>query len=565
MVSTVYGQTIRNGSATAATEALGKSIWTQGDAARQARIDARKEKALIRLWDGDWQYIGTVNDPIQASFQWKLNDTGAGHVSIPVDSWLGEKMVNQRSRSRDKNVHVTMDKDGARWSGRLRAMTISKSQAGQEISLEFLHDYEEVKHILVWPNPYLPAAVQFPRSFTMVGPAIWALKMTLYLNVWRLAGSAWALPDDPLDLWQWTDTVNSSIRPIHVTPNTPFLNDSSPWAVVSARMKTWHDVAAPILADSQLSVVCRRYLTGDPEPWEGANLRHGALYIDIEDKSGYWGDDGTATFGDVWKGMVRTVQKVTNDVDVNKTEIALPASVPEYSWTDFLSTVPSAPYVIYHEGPLTGIDSSDLTWEPATDVQVVTGGHSAPGVNELFSMAISLAGSMIGNVLSVIWDVGTILDTFLKPLYEDTVLAWVSIKSIDRPLEAGWSHYYEHFADGADRAYTLSSVVALRQGFWETREKVSHTLNIRDGAPWFVGENGKGHFFVGDRIGAAIVGVGDGNVVVEQVTEATYSVSRSSIGWTIVCGDTSSQKSPLETILARTNRALEAVHDLGVI
>ena len=161
--------------------------------------------------------------------------------------------------------------------------------------------------------------------------------------------------------------------------------------------------------------------------------------------------------------------------------------------------------------------------------------------------------------------IGVVADTLLKPLYEDTLLAWMSIKSIQRTRSLGWSKYWEHFADGADRGYTLSALAALREGFWETREKSSHKLTLADGAPWFIGDQGVGHFFLGDRIGATIQGLPDGRVVVEQVTEIVYELDRDTRSWSCVCGDPQSQDSPLELVLSRIRNAMSSLHDLGVV
>lgn len=539
-------------------------IWDTCNTIRLNREELRKEPARIRIWDGDWKYIGQIADPLKASFQWKLNDTGVGAVDIRIDNWIGKWVLDYNS-GRKKNVHITMDKDGARWGGRLNQARLVKEEDGTRyIALEFLHDYEEIKHLYVWPNPFLPAAVQFPRSFVLVGPAVWSLKMALFLNIRRTRGHTWALPDDPFDHTQWAGQYRPETWDVQVAPTTPLVNDSSPWVVLSSRMKNYHELALPKLNDNQLMVTTRRWLTGDPLPWRNANIRHGTLVIDIVDKSGYWSTEGTATFGDVWKGMVRTVQKVVDKVDESHTVMTEPLEIPEYKITNFLSTKPNAPYVVYRDGPLTGVEASEFSWKPATDVQMIAGGHSAYGVNEAISAAVILAGNYLGAVIGL-FSAGSMADAFLQPIYADTILAWQSIKSNERARDLGWSHYYEGFADGADRAYTLNSIVALREAFFKTRERTSHQLKIRDGAPWLVGDNGQGHFFLGDRIGSTILGMPEGKIVVEQVTELNYVIEREERGWEVTCGDRLLQQSALENVMGKVRDAMGALHDLGVV
>ncbi len=541
-----------------------EAAWKHGQQTRAKRAEARRTKPLIRIWDGNWNYVGTVTGVvIEARTQWKLNDTGGATIALPIDHWISAWIL--RFDSRDvKNIHITSDKDGTRWGGRVTSVNIIKNTDGTRLlELQALHDYEELKHILVWPNPLTPAPVQFPRTFIMMGPTAWALKCALAINLWRLEGSAWVLPNDPLDPTSWLDTWDTSRWAIQIAPGS-LGADPSPWTIVSSRMKYWHEMAKDKLEDAQLMVTCRRWLTGDPLPWPRARIRHGCLIVDIVNKSGYWGQDGTALRGNVISGFVRTVQQLTKgNIDTQSTVVANP-NVPEYQKPDWLGTVPRAPYVLYRDGRLSGLESAQFSYKPATAVQVVAGGHSTYGVNEAISAAVSMLGNYLGMFIAAP-SLGPIADTLLKPFYEDTLLAWMAEKSADRSRSLGWSKYWEHFSDGSDRAYTLSALAVLRKGFWETREKVSHQMKIVDGAPWHVGENGQGHFFLGDRVGATIIGLPENKVVVEQVTELVYRYSRDQVGWEITCGDRASQESPLEKILGRVKNATAAIHDLGVI
>lgn len=541
-------------------------LWENGKRAREERIEARRTLPQVRLWDGDWNFVGSVNDAMEGKFQWKLNDTGSGFLKLRIDDRIAQWAIQHRNRGK-KNIHVTMDKDGARWSGRACQVLLKKDTNGERfVELHFLHDYEEVKHVYVWPNPYLPSAVQFPRSFTLVGPTRWVLKVALMLNIRRLAGKAFSFPEDPLDSKSWFGVSGTEFWGVQVAPNSPLSSDASPWTVISSRMKSWHEMAKQKLADAQLSVECRRWLTGDPEPWPGARIRHGCLVIDIVDKSGYWSEDGTVLSGSRENGFVRTLQTVFGggDLDTRNTVLPAPRDVPQYRQRNWLGTAPNYPYVVYNDGPITGVESSEYSWEPATSTQVVTGGHSAYGVNEAISATVKLVGNYIGNFI-LLPTLGAIADTFLQPIYADTLFAWMTSYSSNRSRELGWSHYYEHFVDGADKAYTISAVLALRRGMWETREKISHKINVADGAPWFIGDRGQGHYFLGDRIGATIQGLGEDIVVVEQVTELVYEFNRTKRGWSCVCGDLSSQHSPLEQVLSQVKEVQSAAHDLGVI
>ena len=99
--------------------------------------------------------------------------------------------------------------------------------------------------------------------------------------------------------------------PIVVKPGS-ILEDSSPWTIVTSRMKSWHDMAAPVLDDAELYVECRRWLTGDPPPWDGApTLRNGTLVVDIIDKSGF--REGTSLAGSLITGLARTVADTIGD------------------------------------------------------------------------------------------------------------------------------------------------------------------------------------------------------------------------------------------------------------
>ncbi|MGV0868683.1 Gp37-like protein [Corynebacterium kalidii] len=534
---------------------------------RYRREKLRREAPLVQMWDGDWVLRGRVAGEYEASFEWKLNDTGSGTVVLPDDHYLAKWAVAHWER-KTKNIHITVDKDGARWSGRLESFDFEQDDLGvRRVTLNFLHDYEELKHVLVWSNPMTPAAVQFPRVFMLAGPSKYMLKLALFLNLARLQGNWWALPDDPLDVRSWSQIVNLGEWPIMVKPDSLLLDDSE-WTILSSRFKTWHDMAKSTLEDAGLMVECRRWLHGDPIPWGFAEPRNGQLIVDIVDKGGWFGQ--TSVGGTILGGLVRTGLSVADDlVDDTREALGQVVESPGYAVSGFLGTKPENPWVVFRTDVDKGTnvaESTSYSYKPATVTQLVAGGNSAPGVNEAITASLQLAGSVASTYL-FIPNIGAPAATLLEPIFEDTLFAFMSYKSLQRSMSLGWSHYYEDWVQGADKAYTLSSIMAMRRGMLETRQKTTHTLTVGDGGPYLIGENGQGHFFLGDRVGAEIPGM-DGRVTVEQVSNLTLSWDADTVHqWQITIGDPHAKGDgdPVEWIVEQVKDGAAALKDQGVL
>lgn len=541
-------------------------IYDDAMVRRRERDRVRREPPLVRLWDGDWNLRGRVAGEFEGRFEWKLNDTGAGMIVLPAEHHLAVWAAEYWNRRDCRNIHVTVDKDGARWGGRLDSVKTEQNEDGDRtVTLSFLHDFEELKHLLVWSNPFTPAAVQFPRTFVLAGPSRYMLKLALFLNLARMQGNWWAMPDDPLDAGSWIQSVAMREWPIMVKPDS-LLMDDTPWCILNSRFKTWAEMAKDTLADAQLMVECRRWLNGDPPPWPGARPRNGQLIIDIVDKSGWFGQ--TAVGGTILGGLARTVLTVADDlVDESQQSVGKVVESSEYAVSGFLGTAPKNPWVVFRTDPEAGtnvVQSTSFTWQPATSVQLVAGGHSMPGVNEGIKAVVQMAGALMEAYLMVPNLVEPAV-TLLTPLFEDTLLAFMSYKSVQRSSTLGWSHYMESFVSGADKAYTLSSVLAMRQGMRATRERTSHTMKIGDGGPYLVGERGQGHFFLGDRVGGEIPGSA-GRIAVDQVTDLTLSWDADKPHeWDVTVGDADTDQDPVDWVIGQVKETFGAIHDLGVL
>ncbi|MET3956871.1 hypothetical protein ABIE52_003737 [Rhodococcus sp. OAS809] len=540
-----------------------QAILDDSERKKENRARRRRKPPLIRLWDGDMNYRGRVTVEWEMAVKWVKNNSGPGRIVLPANHYLAKWAVDPYGRPK-QNVHMTVDKDGARWGGRLQQARRAAPRDGKNfVELQFLDDYEELKHLLVWSNPFLPAIIQFPRSFILAGPSIYMLKLALFLNIMRMEGNWWALPDDPMDPAQWGQGLDMSNWNMVVKPGS-LLDDSSPWTVLSSRFKYWHDMAEPTLGDAQLMVTTRRYLQGDPPPWPGANLRPGTIVFDVVNKSAYW--DETSQGGTIWDGLKRTVVNLaSNLVDETLAEVIDPIDPYKDVTGSSIWTYPRAPYVVYREGRISGMEVSDWCHKHGGSVQMVVGGHSFPGVDEGISAAIQLGLNNLGQLIFQP-TLGTIADTFLKPIYSGTVAAWVSVKSPVRALKYGWSHYQEDIVSGGDRAYTLSSIMKIREGFWKSRPRITHRMELADGRPYLIGDNGQGHFFLGDRIGSTLKDVGKrGQIYVEQVAEIELVCDRGQNKWNATTGEPEDLESPTARGMRQFANLAGAAHDLGVI
>lgn len=555
-------------------------LWDDVLTRRKSLEAFRLAPPQIRLWDGDYNLRGEVAGWRDIDFEFVENDTGIAVLQLSLSHYLARWVMNFRGRAK-RNVHITIDKQGARWSGCMDHYTVKKT-TNQDAYLEitFQHDYEQAKHILCWANPFLLPELQFPKLWVIFGPAKWCLLITLFVNIFRLETSIWTLPDNPLDITEWFPfSLNMGVWRNIVKPFN-ILSDDSNLTVVSSRFKPWHDVAKPTLQDAQLTVTCRRYLPGDTHPWVNYAdelglsfpllddllsylhlnfpIRNGCLVWDIVDNSGW--TSATVFGGSLITGFLRSVVNILDDGYTENVDVFTgdPTYPGEYGDPFFLGTLPSAPWVVFEDGPLTGIETSEFTYFEATDTSFVTGGHSMPGVNEAISAGINAAGDFLTALINQVMPalislppLGGLMDALAQILYKDTFLAFMEVPTLraaglslpiagleDITTSLGDFHLFEGWGDGADRAFTLSAMMAIRAKMWATRAHISHKIKVADAAPYLVGEQGYGNFWLGDRVGTTFAEYPiPFTVFVERVSKLKYGWGKDgSRGWQIEVG-----------------------------
>ena len=546
------------------------TIWDGTRAHRKAEDQLRRTRPLIRLWNAEWDLQHVVGDEYGCQLSWISNDTGPGRLELPADSpaaqWIHD-YEGRLEREEGRGVFITVDYCGARWSGVLDKYALEQRSDGDAaLVADFMHDYEAVKWRHIWANPWLPAAFQLPRAFVLAGPVTWVAKTALFLQIFREHNPLVTWPDDPFDLsyeGPWFTSLNQSNWHMVVKPTSfaEAMESGVVWGVLISRFATWHDAVHTMLEDAELTVRCDRWLTGDPAPWTGANLRNGTLVIDIVDKSGIY--VGTSHGGNILSGLERTIVEFADDFIDSTLEIVADADTPQdYFLPNSKYTDPTKPYVVFQEGDSSPIDSSAFINSPAKGVQVTVGGHSMPGVNEAISASVQAAFDIVGSIVQI-GSLGGTVDTLLQPLYEDTILAWHSVKSAQRAQNAGWSQtLFEYFQEGSDRAYTLAALMVLRGGFFATKTQISWKVQS-DGRPFTIGDRGLGHLWLDDRVGLRLKSSTDIHMDRCRKIDLAWDAENPP-EWQITIGDDRIFQDPAQRAWGKIETLIAGLRDLGV-
>ncbi|PQM51832.1 hypothetical protein C5U48_12975 [Mycolicibacter virginiensis] len=512
------------------TDHAGFAAWARE--VREYRIERAYDRPIIKLYDGDWVYRGTVANELAGSLNLIVNQTGTIQLRLPIDlddrrgTWAAFWALDEDARG-TSNIHIIVETMGARIGGRMKprnGVTIVRGDKGDEVIIDFFDDIEEFKFVHTAGNPFLPISlIQQPKAWMLFMQADHALLITLAANLLRLQLTNISVDNilAILDPAKWAsgeiwDALGHIWQESQIVVKPRAFGDSiAPLAIVVGSIRTaFLDVAAPILEDSELQLVTRRFLTGDPEPWPGAgtNFRNGTLMVEIVDKSGF--RKGTSIGGNLMTGLTRSIASVLSNHVEDSYDLITGETIDErgYRLPGILGSLPEHPYVVYRDGDITGIQTSEFSRSPGGAGRITVGGQSMPGVNELISGAIQYGGDVLGDNISAaisfgvgftvsVGSLGGAIDSFLNPIYRDSILAHMSVPLLQRVRDQGWGHYLETTSSNVTQAFTAASVMDLRARRRETDPDLSFTLQVANASPWLIGDNGYGHWWHGDRVG----------------------------------------------------------------
>lgn len=551
---------------------------------RQQLDFMRRSKPIITFYrnkaDGSagLEYYGRVSyqDTIRASFPFKKNVSAQGVMELRFDHYISEWMRSiPNDPNQKKNVVVRVDMFGGRlrWTGLLHHHAVKMRDGIHVMELTFNDDLQYLQFLLAPPNPALPIPVfQFPRVFTILGPAKWACSVLILVNLIRCQGLV-NLPDDPFNPADWGEMVTNPWGDwqVHIKANPLPFDDSSLWTVLGSRMNPVDSVLADSLQDAQLTIRWRRVFTDEGETESGLMFNttpaNGALVFEIVDDSGYYSPlTGTFLQGSIIDGMVRSVAQYVGGFveDVGATLADDETLYPdEYYGPGFLSTLAAAPWLVIRDNSWTPIETSELTWSPATAVRVIVGGDN-PAADAIARLIIETTGNILGYfLLGGFSSAGTISADIAMPFLVGTIAAWLEWTNTSRANNLGWVHLWELYQQGAENnAWSLSAIAALRGGFLASRSETSHTMSLR-GNSWIIPGV---HFNIGSRIGSTCRGY-DNIIFINACEEIIPSWDHSGDGvvnFQIKAGENKAAMSSGERVARLVKKTRDILNNIGV-
>lgn len=559
------------------------SIDVQVENWREQLEFMRKAKPMITFYrnksngDPGLEYYGRVayQDSIRASFPFKKNVSAQGVLELRFDHYIAEWIRSIPNDPNEcKNIVVRVDFFGGklRWTGIMHHHATKMRDGMHYMELTFNDDLQYLQFLLGPPNPALPLPIfQWPRVLPILGPAKWACSILILINLIRVEGNLWQLPDDPFDIDQWDDLIDWSDWQVHIKCNPLPLDDSSLWTVLGTRMNPVDSVIQDALQDAQLTLRWRRIFSDEGETETGllfgVQPANGALVFEIVDDSGYYSPlTGTFLGGSIVDGFLRSVVQYVGGFveDAGALIIDNETYYPdEYYGPGFLGTLAQAPWLVIRDNSWTPIETAELTWSPATAVRVVVGGDN-PAADAVARLIIETTGNILGYfLLGGFSSAGTIAADFIMPYLVGTIAAWLEWKHYGRAKNLGWVHLWELYQQGAENnSWSLSAIAALRGGFLASRSETSHTMSLR-GNGWIIPGV---HFQIGSRIGSTCRGY-DNIIFVSQCEEIIPSWDNSGdgpINFQVKVGENKSALTTGERLARLVKKTRDILQNIGV-
>lgn len=546
-------------------------------------MDSVRQRPLLRLWDKDMRYLGTIASEMSASLEEVSTESGTGNIVVRRDDWLTKYLLTDIRP--DEDINITMDPIPTRpdwrtrWGGKVSNLSVKRTSDGlHTVEIEAISNREHLKHILFGANPIFPPEVQLPRMFFLPGNNRTINSITMLINLARIFCPLLAIPTNILNPGAWIGAIQSGglagFNPLEWPLQVAFVNallDQSRFGFLTSRWTDAHTVTKDNNKDAGCIWRAYTWLTEDVDsPHQELNTlssslkgavagmldeEAGEITEDViqglirpqrncvvfanENVSGVGGPTGTAV-----DGVINLVAATADDFI---TEILFNVDRDGDGLTDplfrkWLAVAPAPPDIVFRDTEYSGIVESQRSLHKLQARTIMIGGKSPSWVNQLITFAIRYGLAQLSAVINYVLGAYQVqgtpgLDNLYQGQLDDVFLAYQRFTDPVRVLRGGALGFQEVMGTSSQTAYTTSGMLAIRQEHWKTRAYQAFKVTIQNGAPWLYGSD----FRLGDRIGFEI-----GSVIhVDNVYAVKYEWSRDqplTIGLSI--GDGTEEEDP---------------------
>ena len=539
------------------TPAKFREIEQQLNDRRHAYQSRRVPQPLIRIWDKEMRAIARVQIPETWSCEEIAHDNGMARIELVGrdNEWIRDLILFKTRPAED--LHITIDPDPAkpndwknRWGGKVESI-IDVETAGKPTvtTITAVSNRIHLRHIMLAAMPVLPHAVQIPKLFLWGGPCVTTCATAVFINLFRIftLNGFWPLPRNLFDPMSWINNISPLGWPIQVMPVRPIL-DQSRWVTIGARWQDAETILTPVMKDA--GVICRAYtwLPGDPAPYShvfGPDLgellkpTRACVILSFEDRSGVTGPTGTAV-----DGLINLFAATADDI-FTETLFAVDGDgdgVTDPFIRKILAVAPKRPPFVYRDTGYGGTLAKTTAVHKAKAITIITGGRSPGWVNQAISFAIRYGISQLAQTITLPGTATQIpgsegLDNLYQGQLDDTMLAFMPFVDPVRSAMVGSYARNEHFEQPGGTAFTMSSVMTARQGWWATRPYSSMKFDIDDSL-YKIGED----IHLGSRVAAERKGV----LYTDQIMAIKRTGDRNSSGRPVISfGDDSREEDPV--------------------
>ena len=585
------------------------SSWNPQAASTYLRdYDAQEHAELtdpdvtVRIFDKMFDLHDYAQDYIELEFEVKRNEAGGLSMTLPGDSTVREHIFDNPDGP-DAIIPIVVDTTGHQWSGQIDTAAIVLDEDGVEtIEITALHDWEWCNRIAMWPSPFAPLEVQFPKRMIGIGPAETIIKTFYKANLIRLQAPIWRMPSlgeifhtGPLDIL--STIIGGPIRAIGEVigwfipglaprqpvrpqggeeldaasmvgkvfgrendPNFPvcvmpprYLKDTTKWCAVSARMQTGSELFEQVLKDSGLTLTAKVWIPeehGQPHPT--INLTRPTIVLDVEDHTGVTGPTGTVLDGMLWWAtelLDDTVTEVLSLSTEKDGDLVMDDDLGQIS--KWLGMRKARPDVVWIDGQYSGIISGQVTVHKPMARDIIVGGKSPGWVNSLIDIGMSLLLNYIGLAIGAPG-----IASLYTGQFDDILLAYQRFTDAGRARRAGPYLYHEHVVADSSSAYTIDSTMSGRSGMFDTRGYTSKVIKVRDAAPYVFGRD----YDIGHLVGYELNQI----IWTDYVSSAVFRDSREErASWEITIGDGSDEEDGATRAQRKIGSLFSLIKDVG--